>query len=136
MADDLLDDTLLLKIGEGRTGEGAVDLESINEDSDRDQTEVGHILHQAVVGGLVKNDSVLGLVLDCEVQTGEGSVYLVDGSQTGRDDILCGATGSVGGSWEGQMTGCIGGDVGHTAENVIPSNKNRSMRARLNAMPD
>lgn len=67
VADDLLDASLLLEGGEGLAGEGSVDLETIDEGSDRDQAVRLDILLELVIGGLVEDDGVLGLVLDCWV---------------------------------------------------------------------
>lgn len=66
MADDLLDDPLLLEVLEGTAGERAVDLQSVDEDGDGDEAVGLDILLELLVGVLVEDDGVLGLVLDCE----------------------------------------------------------------------
>ena len=65
MTDDLLDGTSLLEVLEGLAGDGTVDFQAIDEDSDRDQAVGLDILLEALVGLLVENDGVLCLVLDC-----------------------------------------------------------------------
>jgi hypothetical protein len=65
VSNDLLDAALSLEIGKRLSGEGAVDLETIDEGSDRDQAVRLDILLELVVGLLVENDGVVGLVLDC-----------------------------------------------------------------------
>lgn len=65
MGDDLLDLSLLLEVLEATAGERAVDLESVDEGSDGHETVGLNILVELVGSGLVKDDSVLGLVLDC-----------------------------------------------------------------------
>lgn len=65
VSNDLLDAALGLEIGKRLPGEGAVDLETIDEGSDRDQTVGLDILLELLVGLLVEDNGVLGLVLDC-----------------------------------------------------------------------
>lgn len=65
MTDDLLDLTFTLEGVESLAGETAVDLETINEGGDSDQTVRLDILVESLEGGLVEDNSVLGLVLDC-----------------------------------------------------------------------
>jgi hypothetical protein len=65
VTNDLLDLAASLKILESLAGKAAVDLETIDEGGDGDQTVRLNILLQLLVGGLVENDGVLGLVLDC-----------------------------------------------------------------------
>lgn len=69
VVDDLLDDTLLLQVGEGLPGERAVDLQAIDEDGDGDETVGLDILVELLRGLLVEDDGVVGLVLDCITQT-------------------------------------------------------------------
>jgi hypothetical protein len=61
----LLDLSLLLQVLQAPPGEGAVDLEAVDEGSDGDQTVRLDVLVELVGSGLVKDDGVLGLVLDC-----------------------------------------------------------------------
>jgi hypothetical protein len=66
VTNDLLDLTVSLKVVKSLAGKAAVDLETIDKGGDGDQTVRLNILLQLVVGGLVENDGVLGLVLDCK----------------------------------------------------------------------
>ena len=65
MADDLLDLALLLKLGERTAGEGTVDLQSVDKGGDGDEAVGLNLLLETVRSGLVEDDGVLGLVLDC-----------------------------------------------------------------------
>lgn len=65
MLNDGLDDTLLLEVGKGLAGERAVDLQTIDEDGNGDEAVRLNILLELLVGVLVEDDGVLGLVLDC-----------------------------------------------------------------------
>jgi hypothetical protein len=65
VADDLLDLALLLKIGERTAGERAVDLQSVDKGGDGDEAVGLNLLLETVRSGLVEDDGVLGLVLDC-----------------------------------------------------------------------
>jgi hypothetical protein len=62
--DNLLDDALLLQVGQTSAGNGAVDLHSVDQDRDGDQAVGLDIFVKLVRGGLVEEDGVLGLVLD------------------------------------------------------------------------
>lgn len=64
MANDLLDQTLLLQVGQGLAGQAAVDLETVNQGRDGNQAVGLDILVELLGGGLVEDDGVLGLVLD------------------------------------------------------------------------
>lgn len=64
MVDERLDEALLLQVPDSDTGERAVDLHAVNENRLGDELEGGDLLHDAVIGGLVADDSVVGLVLD------------------------------------------------------------------------
>lgn len=66
MANDLLDLSLLLEVGESLAGKAAVDLETVDEGGDGDQTVGLNILVELLSSGLVEDDGVLGLVLDYE----------------------------------------------------------------------
>lgn len=63
--DDGLDLSLLLEVLEALAGQGAVDLEPVDEGGDGDETVGLDVLVQLVGGGLVEDDGVLRLVLDC-----------------------------------------------------------------------
>jgi hypothetical protein len=65
VADDLLDLALLLKLGERTTGKRTVDLQSVDKGGDGDEAVRLNLLLETVRGGLVEDDGVLGLVLDC-----------------------------------------------------------------------
>lgn len=62
--DNLLDDALLLQVGQTSASNGAVDLHSVDQDRDGDQAVGLDIFVKLVRGGLVEEDGVLGLVLD------------------------------------------------------------------------
>lgn len=65
VTDDLPDLTFLLEGVQSLTGETAVDLETINKGGDGDQTVGLDFLVESLKGGLLEDNSVLGLVLDC-----------------------------------------------------------------------
>lgn len=52
------------ELADSSAGKGAVDAETVNKDGGRDQLVGGDLLHQLVVGGLVEDDGVVGLVLN------------------------------------------------------------------------
>ena len=64
MSDDRLDHALLLEVGQALTSERTVDLHSVDEGGDGDETVRLHILVELLGSGLVEDDGVLGLVLD------------------------------------------------------------------------
>lgn len=63
--DNGLDLSLLLEVLEALAGQGAVDLEPVDEGGDGDETVGLDVLVQLVGSGLVEDDGVLRLVLDC-----------------------------------------------------------------------
>lgn len=63
--DDGLDLSLLLEVLEALAGQGAVNLEPVDKGGDGDETVGLDVLVQLVGSGLVEDDGVLGLVLDC-----------------------------------------------------------------------
>lgn len=65
MANDLLDLSLLLEVGKSLAGQAAVDLETIDEGGDGHQAVGLDILVELLKGGLLEDNGVLGLVLDC-----------------------------------------------------------------------
>lgn len=65
MRDDGLDLSLLLEVLEALAGQRAVDLESVDKGGDGDETVGLDVLVQLVGSGLVEDDGVLRLVLDC-----------------------------------------------------------------------
>ena len=73
VTDNLLDLTVGLEVGKRLACERAVDLQAIDEGSDGDEAVGLDILLELVVGLLVENDGVLGLVLDCTAVSGDSS---------------------------------------------------------------
>lgn len=71
MTNNLLDLAVCLEIGEGFPCERTVDLETVDEGGNGDQAVRLDILLELVVDRLVEDDGVLGLVLDCEIVSGE-----------------------------------------------------------------
>jgi hypothetical protein len=65
VTDNLLDGALLLEVGKGLAGQRSVDLEAVDEGGHGDQPVGLDILLELVVGGLIEDDGVVGLVLDC-----------------------------------------------------------------------
>lgn len=65
---DRLDLALLLQVLQASACQRAVDLESVNQGGDSDQTVGLDVLVQLLGGVLVEDDGVLGLVLDCCVK--------------------------------------------------------------------
>lgn len=63
--DDGLDLSPLLEVLEALAGQRAVDLESVDKGGDGDETVGLDVLVQLVGSGLVEDDGVLRLVLDC-----------------------------------------------------------------------
>ena len=74
MSDNLLDLTVGLKVVKSLTRERTVDLQAIDESGNGDEAVGLDILLELVVGLLVENDSVLGLVLDCLGVSGESTL--------------------------------------------------------------
>jgi hypothetical protein len=64
VTDNLLDLTLLLEVAEGLAGETSVDLQTIDQSCDGDEAVGLHVLVELLGGGLVEDNSVVGLVLD------------------------------------------------------------------------
>lgn len=65
MANDLLDLSLLLEVGKSLASQAAVDLETVDEGGDGHQAVGLDILVELLKGGLLEDNGVLGLVLDC-----------------------------------------------------------------------
>ena len=61
---DPLDKSVPLKLTNSDTGQATVNFETFNENTLADEFESGDFFEDTVVGGLVKRDSVLGLVLN------------------------------------------------------------------------
>ena len=77
VTNNLLDLAVLLKVGEGLAGERAVDLQTVDEGGDGDQTVGLNLFLKTVRGGLVEDDGVLGLVLDCarKLKSAKNSIF-------------------------------------------------------------
>lgn len=71
--------TLLLQMPDSHPSKGSVDLETLNQDTLRDKLEGGDFLEDTIVGGLVEDNSMLGLVLDLSL----GPLLLFGGLATG-----------------------------------------------------
>jgi len=65
VANDLLDLSLLLEVGKSLASQAAVDLETVDEGGDGHQAVGLDILVELLKGGLLEDNGVLGLVLDC-----------------------------------------------------------------------
>lgn len=68
MTDDLLDLTLLLEVRESLPGQAAVDLETVDQSRNSDETVGLDVLVELLGSGLVQDDGVVGLVLDCTIE--------------------------------------------------------------------
>lgn len=75
MPHHLLDLPLLLQIIQRLARQAAVDLEPVDKGGDGDEPVGLHVLVEFVRGGLVEDDSVVGLVFDCW-ERGEVSVVM------------------------------------------------------------
>lgn len=64
VADDLLDHSPLLEISQSLAGQATVDLETVDKGGDGDETVGLNILVELLSGRLLKDDGVLGLVLN------------------------------------------------------------------------
>lgn len=64
-ANDLLDDTLLLQVGKGFSGQATVDLELVDKSGNGEETGSLDVLVQSVDLGLIEDNGVVGLVLNC-----------------------------------------------------------------------
>lgn len=65
VADNLLDLALLLEVLKSLTGEGAVDLKTVDKGGDGNETVGLDVLVETLSDGLLEDNGVLGLVLDC-----------------------------------------------------------------------
>lgn len=70
MTNNLLDLAVCLEVSEGFPCERAVDLQAVDEGGNGDEAVRLDILLELVVGLLVENDGVVGLVLDCVAVSG------------------------------------------------------------------
>ena len=64
MPNNLLDNTSSLQVGQRSASKRSVNFQSVNENSDGNETVGLDVLVELVRGGLVEDDCVLGLVLD------------------------------------------------------------------------
>lgn len=76
VANDLLDLSLLLEISEGFAGQAAVDLQTVDKGGNGDEAVGLDFLLESLGGLLLKDDGVLGLVLDCTVKSSQHSSSL------------------------------------------------------------
>lgn len=60
---DFLDDSLLGKLNESSSGERSVDLESVDENGDRDQTVRSDLLEEFVILVFVEHDGVVAILV-------------------------------------------------------------------------
>jgi len=73
VTNDLLDLSFLFKIIESLSRKRSVDLQTVDEDCNRNETVGLDILGELVRGGLVEDDCVVCLVLDCRVKWSAGN---------------------------------------------------------------
>lgn len=66
VANNLLDLTVLLEVGKALAGKAAIDLVTVDEGGNGDQTVGLNILVELLGDVLLEDDGVLGLVLDCK----------------------------------------------------------------------
>jgi hypothetical protein len=78
VTDNLLDLAVCLEISERLAGERTVDLQAIDEGSDGDEAVGLDILLELVVGLLVEDDGVVGLVLDYVAVSDESSEIVTE----------------------------------------------------------
>jgi hypothetical protein len=64
MMDDPPDRVLLFEMADSNTRETSVDLQSLNQYRRADKLERWHVLDDSIVGHLVQDHGVLGLILD------------------------------------------------------------------------
>jgi hypothetical protein len=64
MVDNALDRSLLLKVPDRKPSKTAVNFESLDEDALGDESESRRFFEYTIIGGLVKSNSVLCLVLN------------------------------------------------------------------------
>jgi len=105
VGNNLLDLALLLKVLEAPASERAVDLQSVDEGRDGHEAVGLDILVELVGSGLVEDDGVLGLVLDCGLRCSgqravmdgfEGASTLGEGVESSRSEGVAAARGGVG----------------------------------------
>jgi hypothetical protein len=65
---DPLDSSFFLKVLNSNTSQATTNFETFNENTLADEFECGDFFENTVVGGLVKRDRVLGLVLDLSLR--------------------------------------------------------------------
>lgn len=104
VTDNLLDLALLLEISKRSPCQGSVDLETVDEGGNGDQAVRLDILLELVVGLLVEDDGVVGLILDC----GLSVVELVQDANRlenhGGTAVSCGYTLR---RWENDYSGAL-----------------------------
>ena len=65
---DPLDSSFFLKVTDSDTGQATTNFETFNENTLADEFESGDFFEDTIVCGLVKRDSVYGLVLDLSLR--------------------------------------------------------------------
>lgn len=69
MADNLFDNALFLQIRQRLPRQRTVNLQTVDKDSDGDETISLNVLVESVLNGLVGDDGVLGLILDYNIDS-------------------------------------------------------------------
>ena len=64
MVNNSLNRALLLEVPDRNPSQATIDLESLDEDALRNESEGGCFLEDTIIGGLIKGDSVLRLVFN------------------------------------------------------------------------
>lgn len=78
MRNDGLDLSLLLQVLQALASQRAIDLQSVDQGGDGDETVGLDVLVELLGGGLVENDGVLGLVLDYRQADTMSAMSLLD----------------------------------------------------------
>lgn len=81
MRNDGLDLSLLLQVLQALASQRAIDLQSVDQGGDGDETVGLNVLVELLRGGLVENDGVLGLVLDYRQANTMSAMTLLDSMQ-------------------------------------------------------
>ena len=84
---NLLDLSFIGQVSNGNTGKRTIDFETFDENGLRDEPECGDFFENAIIGRLVENDGVLGLVFDLAL----GPFLLFGGfsTRTGSGGSFC-----------------------------------------------
>jgi len=106
VTDNLLDLAVLLEVGERFPCKRAVDLQAIDEGGNGDEAVGLDILLELVVGLLVEDDSVVGLVLDYVTVSGDLLCGCVEASAVCKECGRCGECVYGGRRWLRCWTRC------------------------------